>query len=118
MREGNEEIMAEGIHFIISWNDEKKVTSYGNAATFASMRDQRLLCCATSFKSSRQRCSIEKAVLKNFQYSQRNTYVGVKFIKVNFIKGTSNISVFLWILEIFENIYFEEYLWTTGSVVC
>ena len=72
-------------------------------------------------RSSHQRCSIEKAVLKNFSiFTGKHLCWSFFFLKACcFIKRNSNTGVFLWILRIFyvKNTYSEENLLTTVSEI-
>ena len=57
-------------------------------------------------RSSHQRCSVKKALLKISQISQENICI-----------GDSNIYYSCEIYEILKNTYFEEHLRTTASVI-
>ena len=59
-----------------------------------------LLYCSRTVRSSHWRCSIKKAVLKNFAISTRNTCVRVSFLK-SCRSEDPNSGVFLWILKKF-----------------
>ena len=65
-------------------------------------------------RSSRQRCSIKKLLIKISQYSQENTYVGfvAGLISCNFIKKKTPTQVFSCeYCEIFKNSFFMEHIW-------
>ena len=61
-------------------------------------------------RSSHQRCSVKKGVLKNF-----TNFTGKHLLPV-LESPTQMFSCEIW--EIFKNTYFKEYLWTTASVLC
>ena len=62
------------------------------------------------YRSSHQRCSIKKVVLKNFaKFSGKHLY---RSLFLNQVAGTG---VFLWILQNSKNTFFTERLWTTAS---
>ena len=74
-------------------------------------------------RSSHQKCSIKKAVLKNFTiFTGKYLYWSLFLIKsqdwrpTTLLKGDSNTGVFLLILRNFKNNYFEKHLQTTASV--
>ena len=56
----------------------------------------------------------KKANLKNLAILAGNTCVGA-FRSATLLKKDSNTGVFLWILEIFKDTYFEGHLWTAAS---
>ena len=67
--------------------------------------------------SSHQKCSIEKAVLKNVaKFTRKNLCWSLLLIDLlaskpaTFLRRDSNTSVFLWILQSFKNTYFDENL--------
>ena len=63
------------------------------------------------FRSSHQRCSIKKGVLRILQNSQENTCV-----RVNFIKKETLAQVFSCeFCKISKNTFFTEHHWTTAS---
>ena len=73
-------------------------------------------------RSSHQRRSIKKAVLKNFSIFTAKHLCWSSFLikfqtfrSATLLKRESSTSVFLWILLNFQNIYFEENLRTAAS---
>ena len=93
---------------------------------FFHLKNFRSLLCSTLFsfslssrhKSTHQRCSIVKTVLKNLQHSQGNTlcwsYFIIKFQvwrPATLSKRESKRDVFLWILGYFK----EELVWRTSA---
>ena len=67
----------------------------------------------TPNRSSHQRCSVKKDVLRNSQNSQENTCARV----CNFIEKETPAQVFSSeFCEISENTFFTEHVWTTASV--
>ena len=84
--------------FVSMWNTRGGFV--GN--TNASYSDQ------VCYRSSHQKCSIKKLLLKILQYSQENICVGVSFlIKLQatrpptFLNRDSNTGAFMWILQNF-----------------
>ena len=68
---------------------------------------QRILSSHKIWKSIiNRRCSIKKNILKNFRSIQRENTFG----PATSLKRDSNTSVFLTILRVFKNSYFEEYM--------
>ena len=74
-------------------------------------------------KSNHQRCSIEKAVLKKSKtFTGKHLHLSQFLIKfqvwrpATLLKRESNTDVFLWIMGILKNTYFEENLRTMTSV--
>ena len=73
-------------------------------------------------RSSHQRCSIEKAVLKSFVIFT-GKYLRWSFLLIDLqasrpaalLKRDSNTGVFLWILQMFQKMYIEENL---GTITC
>ena len=70
----------------------------------------------------RRRCSIKKAVLKNFAIFIRKSLCWRLFLiylqaykAATLLQRDSNTGVFLWILQNFQNIYFKGHLWTNAS---
>ena len=65
-------------------------------------------------------CSIKESVLRNFtgKHLCWSLFLikSVAFRPVTLLKRDSNTGVFLYIMRIFKNTYFEEYLRTTGSI--
>ena len=61
--------------------------------------------CSDIHTSSHRMCSVKNDVLKNFTGKHQSL-----FNKNNFNKKESNTGVFLWNLQHFKNIYFEEYM--------
>ena len=57
-------------------------------------------------------CSVKRDVLKKFA-----NFTGKHLCWSLFLKRDSNTGLFLWNLLIFKNIYFQEHLQTTASVV-
>ena len=77
-----------------------------------------------NFKISHQRCSVKKGVHKNFGNFTRKHLSWILFLiklqvfrPATLLKRNSNTGVLLWNLQIFKNVYFEEYLWASASVV-
>ena len=77
-----------------------------------------------NFKISHQRCSVKKGVHKNFgNFTRKHLSWSLFLIKLQvfrpatLLKRNSNTGVLLWNLQIFKNVYFEEYLWASASVV-
>ena len=67
----------------------------------------------TPNRSSHQRCSVKKGVLRNSQNSQENTCARV----CNFIEKETLAQVFSSeFCEISENTFFTEHVWATASV--
>ena len=78
-------------------------------------------------RSSHQRCSIKRGVLKNFAAFTGTPVPLLFLIKLQalrlqavrlqlYLKRDSGTGVFLWIFEIFKNTFFTEHLRTTVSV--
>ena len=72
-------------------------------------------------RSSHQRCSIEKAVLKNFAIFTRkhlcwSLFCGLQNLQLS-IKGAPTLVLSCEYCKIFKNTYFEENLRTTLSAV-
>ena len=72
------------------------------------------LYCGRAARSSHRRCSVKKAVLKNFAIFTGNSCVGV-FSKKNCRSEGPNTGVFLWILRNFKNSYL---FWKTSANGC
>ena len=77
-----------------------------------------------NFKISHQRWSVKKGVHKNFgNFTRKHLSWSLFLIKLQvfrpatLLKRNSNTGVLLWNLQIFKNVYFEEYLWASASVV-
>ena len=77
----------------------------------------------TQYRSSHQRCSVKKGVLRNFAKSTRkHLRQGLFFNKVagsacSFIKKETLAQVFSCeFSEISKNIFFTEHVWATASV--
>ena len=68
----------------------------------------------TPSRSSHQRCSVKKMLLKIYKISHKNTCVGVF---LNFIKKRLQHRYFRVKCANFKNTYFEEYLQTTASAL-
>ena len=76
-----------------------------------------------SFKSSQRWCSVKKVFVKISQISQENTCGSLFLIKMyvfrpaTLLKESQTKAFYCEICEIFKNIYFEQYMRTTESVV-
>ena len=89
---------------------------------FVAKYVQRILSLHKISEKYNEQKVFQKLFLKISQYSEENTYVGISFsIKMQafrpaaLLKRDSNTWVFLRILRIFKNTYFEEHLWTAAS---
>ena len=72
-----------------------------------------LLCCGRTARSSHRRCSIKKAVLKNFAISTGSTCAGVFFKKVAGLKAPTHVFSCIY-CGIFKTICFEKHLRTAA----
>ena len=66
-------------------------------------------------KTSSEMFYKKRLFLNNSQYSQESICVRVSLFPSTLLKSDSNTCAFLWILQIFKAIYFEEHLRTAAS---
>ena len=69
-------------------------------------------CFSMRDRSSHQRCSVKKVVLKNLA---KFTGKHLCLRPATLLKRDFGIGVFMWILRNFKNTFFTEHLWTTAS---